>query len=95
MEQLINAEVNRNVPSGDLCLSCVQRLSSDHFPDGSVICRGCLRKQMETHRKSAFGGIVREHPLETSEVDVDIGEFIRVNTQAIANIIQQGLDEHT
>ena len=50
---------------------------------------------MEAHRKSAFGGIVREHPLETSEVDVDIGEFIRVNTQAIANIIQQGLDEHT
>ena len=50
---------------------------------------------MKSLYKTAFGGIVREHPLETSEVDVDIGEFIRVNTQAIANIIQQGLDEHT
>ena len=95
MDALIASEVNHVVPSGEVCLSCKQHFQLDHFPDGSLVCGGCSRKQMEALHKSAFGGIVREHPLMTSEIDVDVGVFLRDNTQAITDIIQQGLNEHT
>ena len=95
MDQLIASEDDREILTGGVCSSCRQYLPQDHFPDGSLVCRGCRQTQMKSLYKSAFSGIVREHPLETSEVDVDVGEFLRANAQAITNIIQQGLDEHT
>ena len=95
MDTLIASEVNHDVPSGEVCSSCRLHSPLHDFPDGSLVCRGCSRKQMEALRKSAFGGIVREHPLMTSEVDVDVGVFLRNNTQVITDIIQQGLNEHT
>ena len=77
------------------CSKCMRRLPPDNFDDGSVICRECVRKHTNEFRKSAFQGIVREEPIPSSEVDVDIGEFLRVNSQSIIDIIQRGLDEHT
>ena len=95
MDALIASEVNHVIPSGEVCSTCRLHLPLDHFPDGSLVCRWCSRKQMEALRKSAFGGIVREHPLMTSEIDVDVDVFLRDNTQAITDIVQQGVIEHT
>ena len=77
------------------CSKCVRNLSPDNFDDGSVICRECVRKHTQEFRKSAFRGIVREEPIPSSEVDVDIGVFLRENSQSIIDIIQRGLNEHT
>jgi hypothetical protein len=53
-----------------------------------------VQKQLNTLRKSAFGGIVHEEPIHSSELDVDIGEFLHTNTSTINDVIQRALDEH-
>jgi hypothetical protein len=90
-----NHQLHQPCEHHNYCSKCTRSLSPDNFDDESVICRECVRKHTNEFRKSAFRGIVREEPIPSSEVDVDIGEFLRVNSQSIIDIIQRGLDEHT
>ena len=90
-----NQQLSQPCGNPNYCSKCVRNLTPDNFEDGSVICRECVRKHTQEFRKSAFRGIVREEPIPSSEVDVDIGVFLRENSQSIIDIIQRGLNEHT
>lgn len=77
------------------CADCSRWLPPALFPDSMIICEACLKRKMKEYRKSAFDGIVCEEPINTSVLDVDIGEFIRTHAHVITDIIQQAVNRHT
>jgi hypothetical protein len=77
------------------CASCPRWLPPALFINGMNICEGCAKRKTQDHRKSAFDGIVCEEPIITTELDVDIGEFLRIHAQLITDVIQRALNQHT
>ena len=77
------------------CPGCRHWQPPTLFSNETLVCETCVKKKLHDSTKFAFGGIVREEPIITTEVDVDIGEFLRAHTQAITDIIQRALNQHS